>query len=239
MARRRWIAQEWSGREAALRGAQAEHLARVLRTEAGERCEVATGPRVWLATVTSVSIDEVLFQLDEELPANTVLPLHLLLAIWKFDRFEWAIEKLTELGVARIAPVIARRTEKHLGQAATARVQRWRRIAHEAAQQSRRVGPPVIDDPVSLNTALAREACPQRLLLSEKERILLLPEALTEGDPSGGVAIAVGPEGGWTEEEFLLFPEIGWRAVTLGPRILRAETAAIAATAIAASGLLR
>ena len=138
MTRRRWIADEFSADRAALTGAHAAHLSRTLRARVGQEFEVACGERVRRATVASVSDDRVEFTLGEEVTASAVVPITLLLAIFKFDRMEWAIEKCTELNVTTIIPVIARRTEKHLALAAAKRVERWRRIAREAAEQSRR-----------------------------------------------------------------------------------------------------
>ena len=89
------------------------------------------------------------FNLIAEVEADPALPITLVMSVFKFDRMEWAIEKATELGVAGIVPVIARRTEKHLAQAAEKRVERWRRIAREAAQQCRRSDVPLIHDPVN------------------------------------------------------------------------------------------
>jgi 16S rRNA (uracil1498-N3)-methyltransferase len=109
-------------------------------------------------------------------------------------------------------------------------VERWRRIAHEAAQQSRRLTTPRIDEPVTLKAALGLPSA-TRLLLNENERSVNLREALSGA--SGAVAFAAGPEGGWTEEELAEFDAAGWRSVTLGPTVLRAETAAIAALAAA------
>ncbi len=111
-------------------------------------------------------------------------------------------------------------------------MERWRRIAHEAAQQSRRLRPPQIDEAVKLKSALSLEA-PTRLLLNENER----SENFREGAPGSRapIAFAVGPEGGWAEEELAQFSAAGWRSVTLGSTILRAETAAIAALAAAAA----
>ena len=235
MARRRWIATEWNEGTAFLRGAEAAHLGRVLRATPGMRAEVVAGENVWLAEIREVLEEEITFTLLEQVPAESALPLTLLLAVFKFDRFEWAVEKATELGVARIVPLVARRTEKHLAQAAAARVERWRRIAHEAAKQSRRADLPVIDDPLRLQDALARETHGTRLLLAERERTVLLTDALNNQEP---FTLAIGPEGGWTEEEELSFRTAGWHGVSLGPRILRAETAAIAAVAIAGSSLL-
>ena len=142
MTRRRLIADTWTATTAALTGDQAAHLARVLRAEPGQIFDVVAGGFLHRAEVTSVSEDEVLFTLHEELESDAALPLHLLLAVFKFDHMEWAIEKATELGVARITPILARRTEKHLAQAAAKRAERWRRIALEASKQSRRTDYP-------------------------------------------------------------------------------------------------
>src|SRR5271157_2794244 len=154
MTRRRWIADEFSADRAALTGAHAAHLSRTLRARVGQEFEVACGDRVRRATVASVSDDRVEFALGEEVTASAVVPITLLLAIFKFDRMEWAIEKCTELNVSRIIPVVARRTEKHLALAAGKRVERWRRIAREAAEQSRRASPPEISQPVELADGL-------------------------------------------------------------------------------------
>ncbi len=130
---------------------------------------MACGEPVRRATVASVSDDRVEFSLGEEVAAAAVTPITLLLAVFKFDRMEWAIEKCTELNVTTIVPVIARRTEKHLAQAAEKRVERWRRIAREAAQQSRRVAPPEIADPMKLEDALKLDRR-TRIVLAENER---------------------------------------------------------------------
>src|SRR5208337_1781464 len=156
MTRRRWIADEFSHDRAALTGEHAAHLSRTLRARVGQEFEVACGDRVRRATVASVSDDRVEFALGEEVTASAVVPITLLLAIFKFDRMEWAIEKCTELNVNRIIPVVARRTEKHLALAAAKRVERWRRIAREAAEQSRRMTPPEISEPLKVADAIAQ-----------------------------------------------------------------------------------
>jgi 16S rRNA (uracil1498-N3)-methyltransferase len=186
------------------------------------------------AEIVSANEDEVVFTLHEELEAEAALPVQVLMAVFKFDHMEWGIEKATELGVARITPVIARRTEKYVAQAAAKRVDRWRRIVREAAQQSRRSDVPLVDDPLVLKVALSDVSAGTKLLLAETEQQNSLRTAL-EGAES--VAIAIGPEGGWASEEMALFAGDGWRPVTLGPRILRAETAAIAALAVCAAEL--
>jgi 16S rRNA (uracil1498-N3)-methyltransferase len=237
--RRRFIADTWSPTTghpitAALSGDQSVHLARVLRAEPGQVYDIVANGFLHRAEITSVSEQEVLFTLHEELESDPALPLHLLLAIFKFDHLEWAIEKATELGVARITPILARRTEKHLALAAAKRVDRWRRIAREASKQSRRTDIPEIADPTTLKLALEQETSPTRILLSETEQATTLAAALAASQKSE-VALAIGPEGGWTPEEMSLFTQHKWQPVTLGPRILRAETAAIAAIAIASS----
>jgi len=233
MTRRRWIADVSDGKTAMLKGDQALHLAKVLRAEPGQIFDVVANGFLHRAEVASVSEREVVFTLHEELETDGALPVHLLMAVFKFDHMEWGIEKATELGVARITPVIVRRTEKHLAQAAAKRVERWRRIVREAAQQSRRSDAPVMDDPVTLQAALAVVSAKKKLLLAETEQENSLTAALTDGAQS--VALAIGPEGGWTPEEMKLFEAAGWRGVTLGPRILRAETAAIAGLAVCAA----
>jgi 16S rRNA (uracil1498-N3)-methyltransferase len=242
----------------------------VLRAQPGQIFDVVANGFLHRAEITAVRAasgdrdadSEVVFTLLEELQSDSALPIHLLLAVFKFDHFEWAVEKATELGVARITPILARRTEKHLALASAKRIARWRRIALDAAQQSRRTDVPEIADPVELAAALKSEsesdAAPLRLLLSETEQTVTLASALVTinaGVPHSSrafprdewdvkslaepdetcLALAIGPEGGWTPEEMALFTQHHWTHVTLGPRILRAETAAIAALAIASS----
>jgi len=230
MTRRRWIADKFSHHQAELLGQNAAHLARVLRARVGQEYEIVCGEVVRLGTIASVSEDRVEFSLGEAAMESSERELVLLMAIYKFDRMEWAIEKCTELGATRIVPVIARRTDPHLATAAAKRVERWRRIAHEAAQQSRRLRAPQIDDVGRLSDGLALDA-PTRLVLNENERNKNIFEALSEA--ALPVVFAIGPEGGWTVEELSQFGAAGWCSVRLGEAILRAETAAIAALAAA------
>ena len=150
VTRRRWIAEHWDEATATLVGAQAEHMTRVLRAQPGMEADVVAGGHVFHAQVAAVTADEVRFNLISELEADPALPITLVMAVYKFDHMEWAIEKATELGVAAIAPVIARRTEKHLAAAAAKRAERWRRIVHEASKQSRRSDVPIVFDPAPL-----------------------------------------------------------------------------------------
>src|SRR6202020_623905 len=178
MTRRRFIANLWTPTTATLTGDQAAHLARVLRAEPGQIYDVISNGFLHRAEILSVSDAEVLFILHEELESDAALPLHLLLAVFKFDHMEWAIEKATELGVSRITPILARRTEKHLAQAALKRSERWRRIVLEASKHPRRTTIPEIPDPIALRLALEQEKSLIRILLSETEQALTLPNAL-------------------------------------------------------------
>ncbi len=234
MTRRRWIADTWTEATASLTGEQALHLARVLRAQPGQVFDVVANGFLHRAEVLSIAEQEVVFTLHEQLEAEAALPVHLLLAVFKFDHLEWGIEKATELGAARITPVLARRTEKHLALASAKRVERWRRIVLESAKQSRRSDVPSVDDPMALKAALSMVTANSRLLLAETEQDNTLSAALEGAED---IALAIGPEGGWTAEEMKLFGDSGWKPVTLGPRILRAETAAIAALAVCAAAL--
>jgi 16S rRNA (uracil1498-N3)-methyltransferase len=232
MTRRRWIADEVSDGRAALTGEHAAHLSRSLRARVGQEFEVVCDGQVRHAIVASVSDERVEFALGEDIAASVAAPINLLLAVFKFDRMEWAIEKCTELNVTSIVPVIARRTEKHLALAADKRVERWRRIAREASEQSCRVAPPEISEPVKLPAAI-ETAAELRVVLAESEKEAQLNEVLRGRPELKSLAMAIGPEGGWTPEELQLFTKAGWIAASLGDTILRAETAAIAALAVA------
>jgi 16S rRNA (uracil1498-N3)-methyltransferase len=232
MTRRRWIADEVNKDRAALTGGHAAHLARTLRARVGQEFEVVCDGVGRRATVASVSDDRVEFSLGVEIAALVAVPITLLLAVFKFDRMEWAIEKCTELNVTSIVPVVARRTEKHLAVAAEKRVERWRRIAREASEQARRVAPPEIAEPVKLSAAL-EPAADLRIVLAETEREVQLTEMLQARPESQSLALAIGPEGGWTPDELQTFEQAGWAGASLGGTILRAETAAIASLAIA------
>ena len=241
MTRRRWIADEVSGDRATLVGEHANHLLRALRARVGQEFDIATGQAVRRGKITSMANDRVEFELGEELYDEKSAEITLLLAIFKFDRMEWAIEKCTELGVARIVPVIARRTDSHLAAASAKRVERWRRIARQAAEQSRRSAPAEIAAPIKFLELLNVPAA-LRIVLSESEEQTLLRDVVKPDTPGLenegiGIALALGPEGGWTEDELQSFHQAGWISASLGNSILRAETAAIAATVIVASVL--
>jgi 16S rRNA (uracil1498-N3)-methyltransferase len=234
MTRRRWIADKTEGNQAFLHGQNAEHLARVLRARVGQEFEIVAGNRVYLGRIETVADHEVVFALSNELQSieeEGKSGITLWLAIFKFDRMEWAIEKATELGADAIVPLITQRSDTHLVAAAQKRVERWRRIAREASQQSRRSLPPEVLDPRKLKEALT-SAYGAKVVLSEHEKDRRLATAIPEVNPTETVSLAVGPEGGWTEKELEAFSSAGWVTASLGPNILRAETAAIAALAV-------
>ncbi len=235
MTRRRWIADQVEGDRALLLGKNAHHLTRVLRAKVGQEFDIVyqdkvCGERVRTGRIASIEDERVVFELGAEVAQAELRRITLLLSIFKFDRMEWAIEKTTELGVTAIQPVIARRTDAHLAAAAGKRVERWRRIVHEAAQQSRRVSIPEIREPLKLKDVLQTEGA-LRIVLAEGGADLSLAEALAHSANSP-IVLAVGPEGGWAEDELEQFAAAGWTAASLGPTILRAETAAIAGLAI-------
>lgn len=237
MTRRRWIADVVIDNRAILTGSHATHLSRVLRVHLGQEFDIVASGVLRRGKIADIQEDRVEFDLGDEIFAANLPSFTVALSIFKFDRMEWAIEKCTEIGVSRIIPMIAQRTESHLASAAVKRVERWRRIAHQAAEQSRRVSPPQIEDPLKAKEAAARRAT-LRILLDETESTTALKSVL-QSYPSGEeVVLAIGPEGGWTQGELDLFHDEGWISASLGSTILRAETAAIAATAIVLSEIV-
>ncbi|HLW52975.1 MAG TPA: RsmE family RNA methyltransferase [Candidatus Angelobacter sp.] len=229
MTRRRWIADRVAGDRAYLIDQNAAHLVRVLRVKVGEQFEVVADGALRLGTVVLATDREVQFELGPEVASAAPTHVDVYLAIFKFDRLEWALEKLTELGVARITPIIAQRSAQHLVKAAPGRLARWRKIVHESAQQSRRAVPPEIVEPAPLRKIVS-VVQGSRIVLSEAEQAVSLKAALANCRPP--LALAFGPEGGWTPEEIKLFVDPGWKSASLGHTILRAETAAIAAVAV-------
>jgi 16S rRNA (uracil1498-N3)-methyltransferase len=236
MTRRRFIADEVSGDRAALLGEHADHLVRVLRARVGQEFDIATGDAVRRGQIILVRDGRVDFELGDKVSAAAMVEITLVLAVFKFDRMEWAIEKCTELGVSRIVPLIAKRTDSHLAVASAKRVERWRRIAIQAAEQSRRAAPPEIATPARISE-LSNLQGNSRIVLAESEEQTPLRDVLKSDVPRSGIVLAVGPEGGWTDEELQSFRQAGWISASLGGTILRAETAAIAATAVVASAL--
>jgi 16S rRNA (uracil1498-N3)-methyltransferase len=230
--RRRFLVDSFENGRAELRGSDARHLGRVLRAHPGQLYELSDGRSVWLAKVAQVERDRLEFTLVEPVAASQVsLEVSLLISIVRFAHFEWAIEKATELGVAAIQPVAASRTERGLIDAAAKRHTRWEKIAREAAQQSRRLAPPRLLPPLRAGEAFRQAASQRRLLLSERPGAPPL-EKFRPAAPLSSLALAFGPEGGWTDAELALAGQAGFQEASLGPLILRAETAVVAALAV-------
>ena len=214
-----------------MEGEAAHHLGRVLRAQTGQLYELSDGEQVWLGRIESVGRDRLQFALVEELPAvHPGVELTLLLAVVKFDAFEWAIEKATELGVSTIVPLAAERSEKALLSAAAKRAERWKKILLEASQQSRRVRVPVLGELVKPESAFASRRDGLRVMLSERADASPLRKVL-QGQRATKATLAIGPEGGWTDAEFAAAQSCGFLEASLGRLILRTETAVIAALA--------
>jgi len=217
---------------AELLGNDARHLTRVLRVEPGQRFEISDNRNAWLAEIAEARGERVVFRAIEALDApEPPVRITLCASLVKFDRFEWMIEKATELGVERILPVDATRSERGLAKASHKRSERWVRIARESSQQSRRVRVPEILAAVPFEKSLSLEA-DYRYCLDEEEAPPLLRSMPAERPPGSRVAVLVGPEGGWTGAERQMSAAAGWQPVSLGPQVLRAETAAAAALAV-------
>jgi 16S rRNA (uracil1498-N3)-methyltransferase len=234
MSRRRFFTDPVRSGMAELHGDDARHLTRVLRVQPGQQFEISDNSSVYLAEVTEARGDSVRFRVLEPL-ASPPPPVRLALiaSLIKFDRFEWIVEKATELGVESILPVESARGEKGLLDASRKRIDRWRRIARESSQQSRRACFPEILPAVRFDRFLALPSATRlRYFLEESSApplLTVLPEVRT---PTDLVALLLGPEGGWTDDERARAAAAGWQPVSLSPLILRAETAAAAALAI-------
>jgi 16S rRNA (uracil1498-N3)-methyltransferase len=236
--RRRFFVEDIRNGHAEIAGDDARHLTRVLRVEAGQRYEISDNHAVYLAEIETARKERVIFRTLEKLPMiEPPVLMTLCAAIVKFDHFEWMIEKATELGVSRIIPMISVRTERGLDKAAPKRLERWRRIGLEASQQSRRAHLPEITEPARWRDALEIPAAYYYALDENTTNPLpaAFPAERRRDDP---VALLIGPEGGWTGEERSEFTAAGWAAVSLGPSILRAETAALAALAVVSAAWL-
>lgn len=234
MARRLFFVPEVRRGSAELTGNDAEHLVRVLRAEPGEVHEISDNKRVYLARIETARKSSVVFRVMEELPPEPDRPAaYLFPALFKFDRFEWMIEKATELGAEHIEPFSAIRSERGLAQAAIKRVERWKKIAVEASQQCRRKRLPEIALAKGLDAILNREL-EWKLLLDESSAAppLLSILGANKVNTEQRIGLLLGPEGGWTDEERDRVVAAGWKACSLGPTILRAETAAIAALSV-------
>jgi 16S rRNA (uracil1498-N3)-methyltransferase len=229
--RRRFFVEQFNGERAVMDGETAHHVGRVLRAQPGQIYELSDGSRVMAGRVENVTRDKVEFALLEEIPSyQPAIHTTLLLAIVKFDAFEWALEKATELGVGTIVPVAAARSEKGLVVGAAKRAERWQKILAGASEQSRRVRLPALQEATRTGDAFRTTTADLRILLSERPSASTLKELLSAMLVKS-VALAIGPEGGWTDDEFADAAAVGFREASMGNMILRTETAVAAALA--------
>jgi 16S rRNA (uracil1498-N3)-methyltransferase len=236
--RRRFFVEGFAGGTARLEGDAAHHLGRVLRAERGQLYELSDGNSLFLARVERISSGRIDFSLLEQLPTASAWPeISVLLAIVKFDRFEWALEKATELGVNTIVPLAAERSERALVSAAAKRAARWRKILLESAQQARCLRPPSLQATMGPQAALLESKASLKVLFSERNLAVPVQTVFKQATSKPGaetvrrIALAIGPEGGWTEEEFDAATSAGFGEASLGENILRTETAVIAGLA--------
>jgi 16S rRNA (uracil1498-N3)-methyltransferase len=229
--RRRFFVEQFTGNTAVIEGETAHHLGRVLRAQQGQLYELSDGQRVWIGRIESVSRDRVEFAWVEDIPAYPpAVDVTLLLCVVKFEAFEWAIEKATELGVSTIVPLAAERSETKLVSAAGKRAARWNKLLVEASQQSRRVRVPLLEPVLLPGEAFSAPREGSRILLSERPDAPPLRFMLSDVTHKAA-NLAIGPEGGWTDQELGAAREAGFHQASLGKLILRTETAVIAALA--------
>jgi 16S rRNA (uracil1498-N3)-methyltransferase len=222
-----------SQRSLAITGAEAKHIARVLRMGPGEHIVLLdkAGGR-FQAVIQEVGHHQVLVILEKAIPAPAPSPVHITLcqALLKSHPMDLVVEKTSELGVNRVLPYLAERTvvmvdrDKSLGM-----VWHWQEIAQSAAKQSDRAMPAEIGPlyPFKEMLALLRKEPALKILLWEQEATRSLKDLLRSNSPASRVLALVGPEGGFTEREVMEAGEAGFVSVSVGRRILRAETAAI------------
>ena len=217
-----------------------QHLRASLRLQPGELLTVTDERgRRYRAEIAEVSIGTLIGRILDttSAPPKTSPSIVLAQSLLKGEKMDWVIQKATELGVARIAPVLASHSVvRPRADRIEHQLARWQRIALEAAQQSERWSVPVIDEPATVPHLLSTsKTAALKILLAERSNGASLSNLPLHND--GDVWLLIGPEGGWEEAEFRHMREQGFVGVTLGPRILRAETAAIAALNILQSRL--
>ena len=225
-------AEQLSGSRADLSPEDAHHARDVLRLEVGTPVELITEGSRYEARISEMAPQVVAVEIVNRLPSTEPrLAITLFQGLPKADKMEWIIQKAVELGVVRIVPVRMKRCVVRLSeQDGRKKAERWRRIAREACKQSGRSTLPQIDDPVSPDALPA--------LIAGLDATAIPWESCAEGGPMAfarahsslsSLGIVIGPEGGMTPEEVELLRAAGGMPITLGPRILRTETAGLAA----------
>lgn len=218
---------------------ESRHLRDVLRLRTGDEAFAFDGEGMEYACVIAepgrgksharLEVREKVAPLSPE----STLALTLAVALLKGEKFDLVVQKATELGVTRIIPVIAARSDVRLRDAgdATRRVERWSRLALEACKQSGRARLPDIESPTSFSNLLETERSEECRVMFAERSGSGLDEAIGETKAKSMIAL-LGPEGGWEDDEIAIAGSKGWEIVTLGGRTLRAETAAIAFSAL-------
>lgn len=213
--------------------ADAHHLA-VRRTRIGDLITVGDGAgrilQAQIEEISSAAVCAVILSV-EQLPAHRPR-ITVLQGLAKGSKVDWAIEKMVELGVDRVAIFASGRSVPVWDEAKGRSVlERWHRVAHAAAKQSRRAWLPVIEGPLTTAQARAMVGAGSRALVGDPRACVGLKQAL-EGDPGDEVILIVGPEGGLDQEEVAAFAAAGALAVGMGSQILRTETAGVAMASI-------
>jgi 16S rRNA (uracil1498-N3)-methyltransferase len=224
----------WRAGELTLAGEEAVHCARVQRHEVGDAVEVGDGAgRVAVTEITAITKTEVHLRITA-LHEHPPLPhaIHLLPALIKAEAFEWLLEKAVELGAASVRPLITERTVVRLeGDQLEKKLTKWRRLMIESAKQCHTPFLPTLHSPLPFPQALRQiPATALKILPALSEKSRTLKELLAQ--PVSEVCAAIGPEGDFTPNEEALAQELGFHPVTLGPLVLRAETAALAVLAV-------
>ena len=237
---RRFFVEEKNIREntVIIKGSEARHIAQVLRLENRDKIKVFTGKRrEYLAEIIQVSKKEVIGRILKESRLDTEPPIEITLVqgLPKSDKMNFIVQKVTELGVRRIIPVITRRTIVRLDkEKGGKRRDRWQKIALEAAKQSGRTIIPEVDAITTFIQSLSNISEENLNLIPwEEEETTSLKEVLKSiTNHRSPITVFIGPEGGFTSEEVEAAKEKGVVPVSLGPRLLRTETAGLVTLAM-------
>jgi 16S rRNA (uracil1498-N3)-methyltransferase len=211
-----------------------KRLIRVMRMKQGDQLEVAVPDHRWVCAIEEVLPDGVLLRMLKMLPVEAATRPKLILgqAIPKGERFEWLIQKGTELGISEIYPLITDRTIVR-PENIDAKLQRWNEIAMSAAEQSENANPSTVWPPKTIQAFLDRPLEGLKILLHERQGEKSLKQLLNDSNYYNNSTIfIVGPEGGWTSSETQQFENAGYTKVHLGSRIMRSDTAGLALAAI-------
>jgi len=207
------------------------HLLKVLRMQEGRELILFNNTGVeYPATITHTSKKTATVSITEAITVNRESPLHTELAIGlsRGERFDWVLQKATELGVTRIMPLFSERTEVRLsGDRRQKRFEQWQKILIGACEQCQRNHLPVLEQAQPLNDYLANCTSDCRLVLHHRSE-----QHIHNMQPPASVSLLVGPEGGLSETEIQLAEQHGFKSLRLGPRVLRTETAPVAALAV-------